>query len=173
MGMGLDVIGLRHVLHGAAFWGHSTLLPTGSTAFPVPPFGAALGTPCLPAAFSASRSCCGAGSGRGPLGAPMGAPQDRAGHGKQPGGLRPAVLVLGAALLHPLICIAEPLFALINVSAKCLMCEISFLLAGIDGAVWDSRLLRFPGQDSANQPGVVSLGFCCAQYQLAGIPPPP
>lgn len=82
-------------------------------------------------------------------------------------------VVLGAALLHPLICITEPLFALINVSAKCLMCEISFLLAGIDGAVWDSRLLRFPGQDSANQPGVVSLGFWCTRYQLAGISPPP
>lgn len=84
--MGLDVIGLRYILHSAAFWGHNTPLPTGSTALPVPPFGAALGTLCLPAAFSASRSCCGAGSGRGPLGAPMGAPQDRAGHGDQLGG---------------------------------------------------------------------------------------
>lgn len=138
---------------------------------PVPPFGAGLGTLPLPAAVSASRSCHGAGSGCGPLGAPMGAPRDRAGHGDQPGGLRPAVPILGAALLHPLICIAEPLFALINVSAKCLMCEISFLLAGIDRAVWDSRLLRFQGQDSANQPGVVLLSFWWCQ--LSGISPPP
>lgn len=59
--------------------------------------------------------------------------------------------ILGAAFLRPLICIAEPLFALINVSAKRLMCKISFLLAGTGWAVWDSHLLRFQGQDSPDK----------------------
>jgi len=39
------------------------------------------------------------------------------------------------------------------------MCEISFLLAGIGGAVWDSCLPCFQGQDSPDKPVLVLLSF--------------
>lgn len=74
--------------------------------------------------------------------------------------------------LRPLIGTAEPLFALINVSAKCLMCEISFLLAGIGGAVWDLRSLRFQGQGSPGNPrwsrsvsGLWRAGGSCSAHR--------
>lgn len=76
--------------------------------------------------------------------------------------------------LRPLMDTAEPLFALINVSAKCLMCEISFLLAGIGGAVWDLRSLRFQGQGSPGNPrwsrSVSGLWRLGARAQLTDTP---
>lgn len=92
---------------------------------------------------------------------------------EQGGGLRP----VGAALLHPLICTKEPLFVLIKASAKCPTCKISFLLAGIDGAVWDWHLLHFQGQGSAKQPVPVSvlcisvLNSSCTQHPFIAAPP--
>lgn len=102
--------------------------------------------------------------------APGDVPQEEEdGTAQRLGWLPPAAPVLGAAFLHPLICIAEPLFALINVSAKCLMCEISFLLAGIGGAVWDSRLICFQGQDSPDKPVLVLLSFWLAAGEGLGL----
>lgn len=123
----------------------------------------------LQSSVSASWSCRRAESGRGPRDAPGSVPQERDGKAQRLGWLRPAEPILGAAFLHPLICITEPLFALINVSAKCLMCEMPFLLAGIGRAVWDSRLLHFQGQDSPDKPALVLLSFWLAVSKGLGL----
>lgn len=92
----------------------------------------------------------------------------------QGGRLRP----VGAALLHPPICTEEPLFALIKASTKCPTCKITFLLAGIDGAVWDWRLLHFHVQGSAKQPALLvsvlrvsALNPSCTQHPFIAAPP--
>lgn len=76
---------------------------------------------------------------------------------------------LRAASLQPLICITEPLFALINVSAKCLMCEISSLLAGIGRAIWESHLLCSPGRGTPHEPLLVLLSFWLAASKGLGL----
>lgn len=128
-------------------WGSGRAEPHGST---------------LQSSVSASWSCRRAEAGRGPRDAPRGVPQEQDGKTHRLGWLQPAVPDLGAAFLHSLICIGQPLFALINVSVKCLMYEISFLLAGIGGAVWDSCLLCFRGQESPDEPVLVLLSFWLA-----------